>query len=72
MRDNVKCTKGAVYMKKAVEFFEGTLMTVVSGIFLAISLVLMLIDVAPVFDPAWITAVISGIACLLGYKKAVF
>ena len=59
-------------MKKAVEFFEGTLMTVVSGVFLAISLVLMLLDVAPAFDPAWITAIISGIPLIYSAIRKLF
>jgi len=51
-------------MKKIIDFFAGVPMTIVAGIFLAISLVLMLTGIECPVDPAWITIIISGIPML--------
>lgn len=47
-------------MKRIIHFFEGLKMTIVGGIALAASLVLLLADTKVAFDPAWITVVICG------------
>jgi len=51
-------------MKKIIDFLAGIPMTIVAGIFLAISLVLMLTGIECPVDPAWITIIISGIPML--------
>ena len=51
-------------MKKIIDFLAGVPMTIVAGIFLAISLVLMLTGIECPVDPAWITIIISGIPML--------
>ena len=47
-------------MEKLSEFLSSLKMVIVSGIFLAISLGLMLNDIKVTLDPAWVTVVISG------------
>ena len=47
-------------MAKVSEFLSSLKMVIVSGIFLAASLGLMLNDIKIAFDPAWVTVVISG------------
>ncbi len=47
-----------------VEFLEKIPMTVISGVFLALSLVLSLLDIALPVDPAWVSVIISGIPLL--------
>ncbi|MDD3363324.1 MAG: cation-translocating P-type ATPase [Hespellia sp.] len=51
-------------MKRFTDYLAGTKMTIVSGIFLAISLVLMLTDTKLPVDPAWITVFLSGLPLL--------
>ena len=51
-------------MKKFISFFESLKMTLVGGIALAVSLVMMLAGVEYPFDPAWITVFICGIPLL--------
>lgn len=52
--------------KKTSDYFSGIKMTIVSGIFLLASLILLIckkiysIDINPYLDPAWITIIISG------------
>lgn len=41
-------------MKKFIEVLAGLKMTIVSGIFLAASLILMLTRKEPPIDPAWV------------------
>lgn len=41
-------------LKKISDFLGGTLMTAVGGVFLVISLVLMLTDTSFPVDPAWV------------------
>lgn len=47
-------------IKEVMEFLSGIKMTIISAIFLLISLGFMLYDVNPIFDPAWLTVLISG------------
>jgi heavy metal translocating P-type ATPase len=47
-------------MVRVSNFFSGWIMTIVSGAFLALSLVLLLTGQKLPLDPAWITVVISG------------
>lgn len=47
-------------LKKMCDCFSGLKMTVISGIFLLASLILMLMGKKPAFDPAWVTVVLSG------------
>lgn len=48
-------------LKKCSDFLAGVPMTIVSGVFLAISLVLMLTETPVAVDPAWASVLISGI-----------
>jgi len=47
-----------------VEFLKRKPLTVISGVFLALSLVLSLLDIALPVDPAWVSVIISGIPLL--------
>ena len=47
-------------LKKLCDLFAGTKCTVISGIFLAASLILMLTGTEVAVDPAWVTVVLSG------------
>lgn len=47
-------------IKRTAYFLMGVPMTILGGIFLAISLILMLMDKNILIDPAWITVIISG------------
>ena len=47
-------------LKKLCNLFAGVKMTIVSGIFLCISFMMMITDTKMVFDPAWICVIISG------------
>lgn len=47
-------------LKKASDFMAGMQMTIVSGVFLVISLVLMLTGTEVSIDPAWVTVILSG------------
>lgn len=51
-------------LKRMNDFLSGILMTILSGIFLAINLVLMLTDTIFPISPAWVSVVISGIPLL--------
>lgn len=53
-------------MEELIERLEGTLFTIISGVFLALSLVLSLLDIPFPVDPAWVSTVISGIPLLYG------
>ncbi len=48
-------------MEDFVELLEGTLMTVISGIFLGVSLILTIAEVDIFINPAWVAVIISGI-----------
>jgi len=47
-------------MKKAFEILSGLKATIIGGVFLVASLILMLAKVEIPFDPAWVTVVICG------------
>ena len=47
-------------LKRLCDFFAGLKMTIVSGIFLLLSLILMLTKTEVPVDPAWVTVVLSG------------
>ena len=51
-------------LKKMNDLLAGIPMTIASGIFLAVSLVLSLRDISVLVDPAWISVFISGIPLL--------
>jgi Cu+-exporting ATPase len=51
-------------MKKYIKFLEGVPMTIVGGVFLIISLVLMIRQIEAPIDPAWVSIIISGIPLL--------
>ena len=53
-------------MEELIERLEGTLFTVISGIFLALSLALSLLSVSAPVDPAWVSAILSGIPLVYG------
>ena len=61
--------------KKMCDSFSGLKMTVISGIFLLASLILMISGKEVTFDPAWVTVILSGYPLLylaitrLVYKK---
>lgn len=58
----VSISQEVFYMlKKANELFAGLKMTVVSGVFLIISLALLLTGKEFPIDPAWVTVIISGL-----------
>ncbi|MCD8288493.1 MAG: heavy metal translocating P-type ATPase, partial [Prevotella sp.] len=60
-------------MKRVITILEGLRMTIVSGIALAISLVLLLLKVHVAVDPAWITVIISGVPLLyLAVTRLIF
>lgn len=47
-------------LKKAFELFSGLKMTIVGGVFLVASLILMLTKTTLPIDPAWVTVIICG------------
>ncbi|MCM1324925.1 MAG: cation-translocating P-type ATPase [Acetobacter sp.] len=47
-------------IKEIMEFLSGVKMTVVSAVFLLTSLGFMIYNVEPIFNPAWLTVLISG------------
>ncbi|WP_418383418.1 heavy metal translocating P-type ATPase [Alistipes finegoldii] len=60
-------------MKDMIKFLEGMKMTIVGGVALAISLILMLSGIKVMVDPAWITVVICGIPLLyLAVTRLIF
>lgn len=60
-------------MKRMIKFLEGWLMTIVGGIALLVSLVLLLTDTVWEVDPAWLTIFISGIPLLyLAITRLIF
>ncbi len=60
-------------MKKIISFLEGLKMTIVGGIFLLASLVLMLCHVKLPVDPAWVAVLICGIPLLyLAVTRLIF
>ena len=60
-------------LKKISDFLGGTLMTAVGGVFLMISLVLMLTDTSFPVDPAWVSVIICGIPlAYLAFWRVIF
>ena len=60
-------------LKKISDFLGGTLMTAVGGVFLVISLVLMLTDTYFPVDPAWVSVIICGIPlAYLAFWRVIF
>ena len=57
-------------MEKLCEMLEDVKMTVLSGVLLALSLILRLNDISLLFDPAWISIVIRASDFIFGDKKA--
>ena len=56
-------------MEKICDLFESVKMTVISGIFLALSLVLDVYKITPIIDPVWVTVIISGIPIIYSAIK---
>lgn len=56
--------EGNTHMKRLTDYLAGLKMTILSGIFLALSLIFMLTKTAVPIDPAWITVLISGLPLL--------
>jgi len=62
-----------IMVKKIADFLMGIPMTIVGGVFLAASLVLMLLDRTIPIDPAWVTVVICGLPLLyLAISRIIF
>lgn len=60
-------------MKKIIHFFEGWPMTIVGGVALGVSLILLLTNCAWAVDPAWITIIICGLPLLyLAITRLIF
>ena len=60
-------------LKKISDFLGGTLMTVIGGLFLVASLVLMLTDTPCPVDPAWVSVIICGIPlAYLAFWRVIF
>ena len=60
-------------MKRAFEILSGLKATIVGGLFLAASLILMLTNTTITFEPAWITIVICGYPLLyLAIRRIIF
>lgn len=56
-------------MEELVERLEGTVFTIISGIFLAVSLTLSLLKIPVLIDPAWVSAILSGTPLVYGAIK---
>ena len=60
-------------LKKISDFLGRTLMTAIGGVFLVISLVLMLTDTSFPVDPAWVSVIICGIPlAYLAFWRVIF
>ena len=60
-------------MKKAFDLFSGLRMTIIGGVFLAVSLVLLLTNTTVLLDPAWVTVLICGLPLLyLALTRLIF
>jgi len=60
-------------MKKFNDFLAGVPMTIIGGVFLALSLILMLMKIEVPADPAWVSVIISGIPLLyLAIWRAIY
>ncbi len=56
--------QGEIIMKKLNDFLSGIPMTIVSGVFLIVSLLMSINGIDLLIDPAWISVIISGIPLL--------
>ena len=59
-----KTVQSEITMKKLNDFLSGIPMTIVSGVFLIVSLLMSINGINPIIDPAWISVIISGIPLL--------
>ena len=59
-----KTVQSEIAMKKLNDFLSGTPMTIVSGVFLIVSLLMSINGINSIIDPAWISVIISGIPLL--------
>lgn len=60
-------------MKKYMDFLAGVKMTIVAGVFLVLSLILMLTGKTTIIDPAWVAIVICGLPLLyLAITRLIF
>lgn len=60
-------------IKEVIEFLSGVKMTIISAVFLLISLGCILYNVTPFFNPAWLTVLISGIPIVYkAFNKLIF
>ena len=60
-------------LKKISDFFGGALMTAVGGVFLVISLVVMLTGTTFPVDPAWVSVIICGVPlAYLAFWRVIF
>lgn len=60
-------------MKKVFDLFSGLRMTIIGGVFLAVSLVLLLTNTTVLLDPAWVTVLICGLPLLyLALTRLIF
>ena len=60
-------------MKKSFELLSGLKMTALAGVFLAVSLILMLTGIKTPVDPAWVTVIVCGFPLLyLAISRAIF
>ena len=59
-----KTVQSEITMKKLNDFLSGIPMTIVSGVFLLVSLLMSINGINSIIDPAWISVIISGIPLL--------
>ena len=59
-----KTVQSEITMKKLNDFLSGIPMTIVSGVFLIVSLLMSINGINSIIDPAWISVIISGIPLL--------
>ena len=59
-----KTVQSEITMKKLNDFLSGIPMTIVSGVFLIVSLLMSINGINPIIDPACISVIISGIPLL--------
>ena len=58
---------------KTFGILSGLKMTIIGGIFLVASLILMLMNITVLFDPAWVTVLICGLPLLyLAISRIIF
>lgn len=59
-----KTVQSEITMKKLNDFLSGIPMTIVSGVFLIVSLLMSINGINSIINPAWISVIISGIPLL--------